>query len=433
VKEAHASTRVSLVEKVEKRSILAKEDPLGYIAENAKRERHESTEAIKKRVEEQAQAPKQLAEKRHKLSHGRFVNPRTAFRFLDHGIMKDHHDKAVYCLSWAPDSNRVATCGHDGRVFLWHIDDIEKAKKKFLGHTGWVFQVQFSPDGLFLVTCSADNTLRLWDVATAEMLCTWYGHRDAVMGCSFGMDGHRVVSAGKDKSIRAYDSFRIMREFKKGALVGRSASNYGPDMSIAGYPDNPRGHTGPVQRALFSPPLNAFILSCGLENKIKLWDAKSGGLKMEYAGHTDHVLDIAFSQDGKLFASASHDRTARVWDFKTGAALHVFKCADIVYGVAWSPEVGGRRLATCARNKDVTLWDVDKGKDAFTCDRLHDSWVLCVRFSPDGLRIATASGDRTARVWEAQPVTAADQAIIFASRAAAQLKRGFISLLGKGS
>jgi WD40 repeat protein len=42
-------------------------------------------------------------------------------------------------------------------------------------------------------------------------------------------------------------------------------------------------------------------------------------------GHIDWVRAVAFSRDGQQLASASHDRTVRLWDLTTGAALQTLK------------------------------------------------------------------------------------------------------------
>ena len=65
---------------------------------------------------------------------------------------------------------------------------------------------------------------------------------------------------------------------------------------------------------------------------------------------------MAFSPDGRLLATASHDKTARLWDPATGECLRTLTGHDSgVTGVAFSPD--GRLLATASEDKTARLWD----------------------------------------------------------------------------
>jgi WD40 repeat protein len=71
---------------------------------------------------------------------------------------------------------------------------------------------------------------------------------------------------------------------------------------------------------------------------------------------------------------------------------------DVVLRIAWSPD--GERLATASGDGTVRIWDADRGSELAVL-RGHDDWVRAVMWSPDGRRLVTASGDGTVRIWDA--------------------------------
>src|SRR4051794_12913864 len=74
-------------------------------------------------------------------------------------------------------------------------------------------------------------------------------------------------------------------------------------------------------------------------------------------GHTDGIMSLGFSPDGKVLASASHDNTVRTWNPDTGKSIHTYEGhTAAAYGVSFSPD--GKWLATCSTDKTIKVWDV---------------------------------------------------------------------------
>src|SRR5206468_2134465 len=144
---------------------------------------------------------------------------------------------------------------------------------------------------------------------------------------------------------------------------------------------------------------------------------------------------VTFTADGKLVISAGADSTVRVWEASSGKELHqlggmalIVQLAVAVDGqnviltdngggiTAWHPESGkhvqvwtpigtlaalsrdGRQLAFAADVGTARVLDPSSGREVFAL-RKHAGPITGIAFSPDGARIATASKDRTVKVW----------------------------------
>ena len=155
-------------------------------------------------------------------------------------------------------------------------------------------------------------------------------------------------------------------------------------------------HKSWVYGVTFSPD-GKMLASASSDKTVKLWDTTTYKQIKTLTGHTDEVNGVTFSPDGKMLASASRDKTVKLWDTTTYKQITTLTGhKDWVTGVSFSPD--GKMLASASRDKTVKLWDTTTYKQITTLAG-HKEWVTGVSFSPNGKMLASASGDKTVKLW----------------------------------
>jgi ribosome assembly protein 4 len=120
-------------------------------------------------------------------------------------------------------------------------------------------------------------------------------------------------------------------------------------------------------------------------------------------GHSESILSVQFSPDGRRAASASGDGSVRIWDLTTETPLHVCDGhKGWVLCISWSPD--GKFLASGSMDNQVIIWSVDTGKPVAVLSG-HTKWITCLSWKPFHLdpncrQLVSASRDCTARVWD---------------------------------
>ncbi|MBX9579199.1 MAG: WD40 repeat domain-containing protein [Gemmataceae bacterium] len=255
----------------------------------------------------------------------------------------------VTAVAISPDGHRVAF-GVGGHLRVFGTGG--ERGPVLLVPEGRVTALAYSPDGNWLAVASGEpgksGLVRLYDTS-------WFGqpkgnpspaldgHKDAVYAVAFAPDGRHLATAGYDRVIQLWD------------IPGQ-------------WPNDPKAEIVP---------------------------------KKTLKDHSDTIYGLSFHPSGKLLASASADRTVKVWDPAAGTRLYTLgEPTDWVYAVVWSPD--GKHLAAGGVDQNLRLWAADAAggklvKGVFA----HQKPLLRLGYTKDGRTLFTAGEDKVVKAWDA--------------------------------
>ena len=366
-------------------------------------------------------------------------------------VLAHGRDIDVLAARFSPDGRLVATASDDGALRIWDARDGARIRTIQVDGDA-LLSVRFDATMTRLVTGGEDGVVRISDVEGGPAISSYKGHAGLVYDAAFVPRSRGIVSVGQDGTLRSWSPLDVAALEVPGTGKAPTSPSVSPDGThvVSGYRDGRvriwTPATGGVRalpgfaalsRAAYSVD-GAYIVSAGgYPGKVRLWDVRHGrsqhvpsprgenyavavgpaGRRVAIAtinkptvvenpdgsepatleGHTNDVVALAFTRDGRYVASGSEDGTARIWRSSDGRNVRTLTQGKTVTAVAFSRD--GGHLATASTDGTLRIWPVTAGAPVLLYG--HDGPVTSIAFDPSGRLVVSAGKDGTVRVWHA--------------------------------
>lgn len=270
------------------------------------------------------------------------------------------HAYYVHCCTFSPFGTLLATCSTDGKLILWDVKSGNKVAT--FQHTSKqsIRVCRFSPDTKYIVSGSDDETLALWDISTKTLVRSYNTCHDAsVVACSFTPDSTFIISGSSNGDLRVWDAKyghgKVLTYVLEGHDLGVTSCDFAP-------------HTK-VENSGVNECVTYRVATSGQDNLVKIWEMTADlsctlvlKQKLTFKGHEGTVNFCCFSLDGNLLASASIDKTVRIWDPSTTQQLCVVE-GHTRYITCCAFSSDSRLLASGSNDKLVMIWKITTQED----------------------------------------------------------------------
>jgi WD40 repeat protein len=318
-------------------------------------------------------------------------------------------DGPVATVSFSPAGTLALVASHDGRARIFEA----RAGRliRVLDARGPMTSASFSADGRLVVASSEDHTARIWRQRTGSPLRV-LPHPVAVTAAAFSPDGAEVATVAADHMVRIWRvrDGRLIRSLKHEETVRQATFSpngelvltvSGRDARVFVVRTGRRLHEfeqrGGLTSASFSPD-GSVVATTSRDRTARLWDARTGQVRHVLADHFGQVTQAAFSPRGRLVVTACTDGAARIWRVATGAKVAVLPGhSNDVLGAGFSPD--GRWVITWSRDRTAKIWLAASGR--LVASLLgHSDGLVGAAYASSGDLVVTGSEDGTARIWD---------------------------------
>lgn len=242
-------------------------------------------------------------------------------------------------------------------------------------------------DGKVIVSGDDNDKVRVWKfkngIEKTLSLLNKNGHIANVLAVAISQDGKFIASAGKDNTIKVWNS-------DSGELLHTL-----------------RNHRDWVSSIAISS--NNLLVSGSYDNTVKIWNLSNGELLQTFVDHDDDVLAVAIGLDGKVAVSGSKDKSIIIWDLDERKRLK--EPLREHFGSVWALDIRDNLFVSGSEDGSVKIWRIDENKSILTLEDPQnkdssencfyiDRHINAVVLSPDKQIVVSGGDDKSIKLWD---------------------------------
>ncbi|KAK4585750.1 hypothetical protein RGQ29_023105 [Quercus rubra] len=289
------------------------------------------------------------------------------FSFNEVGSMCKSNSKVV-CCHFSSDGKLLASAGHDKKVVLWNMETLQTESTPE-EHGMIITDVRFRPNSTQLATSSFDTTVRIWDAAKPSYVSQPFtGHASHVMSLDFSPKNNEILcSCDANSEIRFWNinQYSCTRAFKGGSAQVRFQPRIGQLLAAAAekvvsifdvetdrQTHSLRGHTTDVHSICWDT--NGDYLASASQESVRVWSLASGDCIHELSSSGNMYHSCVFHPSYSTLLVIGGYQSLELWNLAENKCMTIAAHDCVIAALSQSPLTG--MVASASHDKSVKIW-----------------------------------------------------------------------------
>jgi len=279
------------------------------------------------------------------------------------------HSKGVMTMALHSSTGRLYTGARNGILRVWVWPEIRPINELY-PHDRHISALAVSQNGTYLISGT--------DAGEVKLTPTDFGHPGLLLL----------------REEAAVTSVSIYKDLAAAAFVTGKCCLMGPalDQPVSWF-----AHAGPVNRVEFHPE-GHFLVTCGEDGMIRLWEVPEPKVIAELKGHDKGVTSVRFSPDGTSLLSSSNDHSVKFWDLQSYQIIRDLRGhAGVVFDARFTHQE--HCVVSLASDQTLRGFNLNSARMAYAAEARTERFRTLVA-DPEAPLVATAAGDGYICLWE---------------------------------